>query len=233
MSDNNLKTTLMGGFDKQSVMDYVDGLNLKYSCAERELNQKIEQLSIENNNLKDQNKENGQKIEYYKSESERLNEKIKEYEKDLNKLNANLIEIKKIEHDTKQKLLLMTEENNRLNNALVEAQHKANKFDMEAIEVGSVLINAKNSADKIIKDAMMDSVQIKNTTMENTKSLSEELDLFKIDLSSLDTAINAVFNTFKGHLGTLACSLDKIQEKIDEVSNAGENISSQGNEKKN
>ena len=224
MSENNLKKTIMGGFDKQSVMDYVDGLNLKYSSRERELTQTIEQLSIENNSLKDQKNENSQKFEYYESEITELKNKVKEYEDKLEKLNMNLLESKKLEHDTKQKLVIMTEENNRLNNALVEAQHKANKFDMEAIEVGSVLINAKNSADKIIKEAMEDSVQIKDTTLENTKALSEELDSFKIDLSSLNTAINAVFNTFKGHLGTLACSIDKIQDKIELVSSIGEHF---------
>lgn len=232
MAENNLKKTIMGGFDKQSVMDYVDGLNLKYASRERELTQTIEQLSIENNSLKDQKSESSQKIEYCESEIEELKSKIKEYEDKIDKLNMNLLESRKLEHDTKQKLAAMTEENNRLNCSLVEARHKANKFDMEAIEVGSVLINAKNSADKIIKEAMEDSIKIKDTTLENTKVLSEELDSFKIDLSSLDTTINAVFNTFKGHLGTLACSLDRIQDKIELVSSIGEKFTEQNSDEK-
>lgn len=217
-----LKSAAFGGFEKKSVLNYIDELTTKSSNMENSLNDKIKEISQANDELSKQVQDFNNIVSSLEKQLKDEREKISELTGEIDQLNLNMLEQKKTEHELKKELQINSEQNRILTDKLKIAEAKAGRFDETAINVGSLMIDAKTSAQKIIDKAMLDANDIKKTTSKNIENISSEIVEFKKDVDNLRSTVNTVVGSISSRLDMLVSSIDEIEKRCNQISSTAE-----------
>ncbi|MEF9983674.1 MAG: hypothetical protein RR806_02610 [Oscillospiraceae bacterium] len=215
---NALKVTTFGGFEKKSVLSYIDEITSKSSSMENSLNEKIKEITLANDELTKQVNDFGIKMSSLERQLKDERNKIGVLTGEIDQLNLNILSQKKTEQELDKELKINIEQNKILSSKLNVAESKANKFDETAIDVGSLLIDAKSAAQKIIDKAMFDVNDIKETTNKNINNISAEVTNFKKDVDNLRCTIDDVVGSISNRLNSLIVSVEQIEKRCQAIS---------------
>ncbi|MEG0899967.1 MAG: hypothetical protein RSD67_05290 [Oscillospiraceae bacterium] len=217
---NVFKTSTLGGFEKKSVLHYIDELTSKSSGMENSLNDKIREITQANDELTKQVNDFGIKMSSLERQLKDERNKIGILTGEIDKLNLDLLTQKKNEHELDKELQINIEQNKILSSKLDVAEAKANRFDEAAINVGSLMIDAKSAAQKIIEKAMFDVNDIKDTTNKNISSITAEVSNFKNDINNLRGTIDDVVGSIAERLDSLVNSVEQIEKRCQILSSS-------------
>lgn len=148
-----LKTVSFGGFDKKDVLNYIDDLTSKIYRLETELTEKNEAL--------EKMQTSGGKAQANFKGKEELEKKLEDSKKKISELMATAdttkLELTNLMGEAEQKdadLDKLKAEVEDLKEKLSNAEaNSGSSSDVSSFDIGSVFIEAKNSADKIVQEA--------------------------------------------------------------------------------
>lgn len=160
-----LRTVNFGGFDKKDVLSYVDELNSKIYNLESELTEKKALLEGQENVSEF---DGAEKYEAIIAENKT---KISEY---LGNIDTMKLEISNLENeltDKNSEIDKLKDEKSSLEEKLESANSGSNSMTDASFDIGSVFIEAKQSADKIIAEAKKAAKKIE----EDSNTLSQQI----------------------------------------------------------
>lgn len=159
------KTSVFGGFDKQSVLSYVDDLIAQQQKRDAELKNRANALEME----RDQ----------FASKVSELEERLREAESHAKTEEAAQAEIG--EKDSRLRILEQELEKERaragaLEKELTEANERSRKYDGVIAQVGLVMVEAQNQADAIVGRAHSQAEDIARESMDHIYGLCRQVD---------------------------------------------------------
>lgn len=171
------KTTAFGGFDKKSVLSYIDTLTEKYHDQEEELRNQIAEYS----KAQDSQVEYIEKLEAQLAEAEKKLEAVAgqlEQERamapqstgQVDELTQRNRELEQKLEDAEQELKVQLERNRQLQFKVEGASYKSQKYDELSAQVGDAMLIAKTNADKLVSDAR----QQAETLLRESKAKAEK-----------------------------------------------------------
>ncbi|MCH5190828.1 MAG: hypothetical protein J1F23_01545 [Oscillospiraceae bacterium] len=171
MSNNNtvMKTTLFGGFKKADVLAY------------------IETLQSENNDIK-------KKLNEKSSESDKLSNKIAEFENklaELNKVNLMLAEKEKEVTDLTSRLGEVIAENSRYREQLDEYQNKSERLARAEKQIGAAYIDARRYSDALLDDARGKAKDIGAIASQDIKREANEIEMLLKEIDVISRKFNS------------------------------------------
>lgn len=213
------KSAVVGGFDKDSVLDYIEQLNKRAKNNEIVLTKKIEDINESNKNLKSKNEELVKSIEIYQKELRDRDEQIKQ-EKDNVSKNDDIIKnlkkdieqldglVNKLRRDLDSEIAKNQDINFRYNKEI----EKSKRYEQSVMQIGTAMVEAQNKADIIVLEAKNKVLKMSEDTESILKIAADRLDEFKIDVANLK-------NVVKSQMGTLINKVSSIDEAIEDVQN--------------
>lgn len=207
-----LKTSTFGGFEKKGVLSYIDEMNAKASQAQEALNHKLDEVSAARDDLTRQVSAFSEKITNLEEQLKNERVKINQLTGVINDLNSEITTQKRTVQERENEIRREQERNRQLQFKAEALEYKSRKYDEATMRVGAVLIEAKESADRILDRAKEEAAEIRATNQRNMEAISGEIESFRVDVSNLRSSIEEV-------MGSIALKLDGLDESIDEIEN--------------
>lgn len=174
------KTTTFGGFDKKSVLTYIDALTEKHHAEEEELRGQIEEFSKAQDSqvayiqkLESQLTEMEEKLEAVAGQLEEERAATPQAASQINELNHHNNELEQKLADTERELKIQMERNRQLQFKVEGAVYKSQKYDEMSAQIGDAMLIAKANADKIAADAQRDADTLLREARETADRLTE------------------------------------------------------------
>lgn len=154
------KTTTFGGFDKKSVLTYIDALTEKHHAEEEELRGQIDEFSKAQDSqveyiqkLESQLTEMEEKLEAVAGQLEEERAATPQAASQINDLNQHNKDLEQKLEETERELKIQMERNRQLQFKAEGAVYKSQKYDELSAQVGDAMLVAKTNADKIVTEA--------------------------------------------------------------------------------
>ena len=177
-SEGIFKTSVFGGFDKQSVLSYVDDLIAQQQKKEAEFKRRADALELERGQFASQADDLAARL---REAEERLQEAESHTQADdsaqaeLREKNARLrlleqtLEQERARADALEKDLREARARaDAFERDLTEANERSRKYDGAITQVGLVMVEAQNQADSIVGRARAQAEDIARESMEHT-----------------------------------------------------------------
>ena len=146
------KTSAFGGFQKTAVLSYIDQMNADSQKLKAELDEKIAALEAQVSELKGQLPSEEEKAAALQRE-EAQQKKSREMTELIERLNQEIDRQQKLLADKDEEIKRMNERVRKLQFQAESHSFKAQKYDEIAMKVGSLVIDAKQQADRIVERA--------------------------------------------------------------------------------
>lgn len=177
------KTTTFGGFDKKSVLTYIDALTEKHHAEEEELRGQIEEFSKAQDSqvdyiqkLESQLSDLEDKLEAVAAQLEEERAATPQAASEINVLNQQNKDLEQKLADTERELKIQIERNRQLQFKAEGAVYKSQKYDELSAQVGDAMLVAKTNADKIVTEAQQQADTILREARAEAERLTEEAD---------------------------------------------------------
>lgn len=197
------KSSVFGGFDRQSVLTYVDELMAKGQEREAVLQRRVEELSEERDRLSGQVLELTQRAETFE---ERL-KKAEEGGQDAAKKDMRIAELEKQSARANEQLSL-------LNATLAKSEDKGRKYDAVAAQVGVVMVEAQKQADTILARARQQADDITQESIDNIYDFNKRVDDVKNGVYRLRSFAAETLQSFDEQLSRLEMAIKDTQGQL-------------------
>lgn len=175
MTDQGIfKSSVFGGFDRQSVLTYVDDQARRFKDREdqlqkrtRELEEELETLGEEKKHLTDQVRQLTEKVEQYM-----------ELEQNLSERDARVARLE-------EELAAAGREREEMMQRVSQGDEKGRKYDAIASQVGIVMVEAQKQGDTIVARAHQQAERVAQESVSNIYELNKRVDAFKDDMYRL------------------------------------------------
>lgn len=212
-----LKATAIGGFDKKSVLGYIDSLNERFHRAESEYNVKIDQYAQAQEsqvahikNLEAQLAQANTKLEAIAGELEEERSLALQAQKLIAELDEKNKSLQKQCNDNERELKIQMERARQLQFRTESLEYKSKKYDEVSAQIGDTLIAAKQDASRILANANEQAKNILKQSQDWMKNFYAELGSFKNDSSRLRKSIEEI-------LFVLNDRIDIMQDVVGQV----------------
>lgn len=204
MEDQGIfKTSMFGGFDKQSVLTYVDELMSKSQEHENALQERIDDLTAERDRLSSQEAELQSRIA---SLEEHLS-KAAETQRELNIKNARIEELE-------AKLIHAASHTAQLESALAENERNHHKYDEIAAQVGAVMVEAQKNADSIVARAQDQANRVAQESVERVYEMNSRIDQVKEDIRRLRSYAMDTLEDVERRMQGLETAIDDTENHL-------------------
>lgn len=210
-----LKTSTFGGFERKGVLNYIDEMNMRAKAAQDSLNQKLEEVSAARNDLTAQISSFSEKITGLEEQLKNEREKINELTGVINDLNAELSSQKETISFQEAELRNQQERNRKLQFKAESMEYKSRKYDEATMKVGSVLLEARESADRILEQARQEAEALRAMSEQSMGTISGEIESFRGDVANLRHSIVEVMSSITQKLDGLDRAIDNIEGRCD------------------
>ena len=219
-SDQILKKSLLGGFKKEGVLNYIEQLQAEITKLKRELKNKTAcQRDVDD-------------LKAVKETTEKkLSEMIKENEA-LKKENASLIEqnaayslkieeanVSIADYEAKQKE--MTEKTAEIESKFSEIEKQCNEYNITETKVKEMVADAMNYSEKIIFNAKAAAAEIAGEADEAVKSA-------KAEIFNANERIKTASVNFESSVASLKTSAESLLEALSSISSRMDAFGSEG-----
>ena len=212
-----LKTTTFGGFDKKSVLAYIDSLNEQFHTAEADYRAKLGEYAKAQDSqlahikrLEAQLADQEGKLAAVAEELEKeraLHRQTLESVSGMEERNAAL---QKQVSDGERELQIQLERCRQLQFKAESLDYKSKKYDEMSGQIGDALLEAKRSAEAIVEEAKGKAAEIVAQAHEYMRGFYSELSTFKGDSARLRKSIEEI-------LFVLNDRIDVMQEVVRQV----------------
>ena len=201
MEDQGIfKTCMFGGFDKQSVLSYVDDMIAKSQEREKEWKAQADELEAqlqkareEAGKLSSENRELSEKVQKNAGLEAELSQKearISELEAQIDNMNAQMAQMQA---------------------TLQENEEQGHKYDAIVSQVGAVMVEAQKQADDIVGRAHQQAQQIAQESVDNIYEINKRLDQFKEDLYHLRAFAGQTLHAFDQRMEDLDLAVKQAE----------------------
>lgn len=195
------KTNVFGGFGKQEVLAYIEELNKQSKQIEDDLNTKINELLEEQDKLRKDAEQFGEKIENLESSLSDKENKISSLNSLINGLNLEIEKQKRI----------ITEKNNIIDIQTKKAEeweHKHNEqYQVSSCKVGEVLLKAQATADQIVDKATKDASELTEKSYKYAEDVIRKINSFKSNFVDMRDQINKILSQINSGLDDIESSI--------------------------
>ncbi len=211
------KTATFGGFDKKSVLYYIDTLNENFQNTEKEYQEKLEGFGKAQESqrahirsLEAQLAEQNAKLETVAAQLEQEREVARQAQEQISQLEAQNRTLEKQLSDGAREIEIQLERNRQLQFRAESLDYKSKKYDEISNQIGDTIIEARQNADHIVAAAHTQAQEIAMAAQQRMNSFYSELGSFKGDASRLRKSIEEI-------LFVLNDRIDVMQEVVGQV----------------
>ena len=201
------RTRVIGGFDRNDVLEYIQQVSKRAMEIQTSLTAEIAQLTETRDSFARQVEAYREKLSALERavEAERANTLAVREKLDAARTRLNTVE---------QGLVATKEENRQLTFQAETYKQKAIKFDQLSLEYGSVIVEAKDAAQKIISTARERADALAGNSMTALSNAKKEVALFKEDLQEMHQQIVDILTIAEAHFNKLIAATDRIDEDL-------------------
>lgn len=196
-SNGFFKRVIFGGFKRNDVIEYIDGLHGELENAKRKAEEAIaeaEELKRKNAAVTAENSSLSGRVESMQSDNENLSESLSDIRHSLDVLKTKL-EVTEFERD--------------------EFKEKAIRADKIEAQVGSMIADANVYREKLIAGAKK---EISDLSYDYTEKAEEAVDKFTLLREEVDIVSSAVAESFAGLAERIAALTGDIKAGIETIS---------------
>lgn len=222
------KRSLFGGFKRADVLkcfeemteekaseikelqDKIDALNQELSASQAAVEQitaEKETIVAQKEELSDSLKQTEDQLSEQRTRAEQAEEEGK---RALSESKASLQLLK--ERDVK--IAFLEDKSQKLAIKLEASESKSRKYDSLSVEIGEMMLEAKRSAEAIIRQAELRSEQVAAQTDIAVDTLSQDLNLFLQQLNHIKLNLHTLVGSVDNQLQSIETSLSGAQENI-------------------
>ena len=150
MEENGFKTAAFGGFDKKSVLSYIDTLNEKMNAAEADYENRLAEYSRAQESqvahikrLEAQLAEQDGKLTAVAEQLEKEREVARQAQTMITDLDAQNQDLKKQLSDSERELQIQIERSRQLQFKVESLDYKSKKYDEVSGQIGDAMIEAR------------------------------------------------------------------------------------------
>lgn len=222
MEDSGVfKSTAFGGFDKKSVLTYIDSLNEEFHEAELSYQEKLEayekaqesQLS-HIKSLEDQIADGEGKLVAVARQLEDEHKLAKQAHAIISEAEAKNKAIQKKLDDNERELQIQLERNRQLQFKLESLEYKSRKYDDFSTQIGDTLIEAKQNAEKVMRAANIRAKEISLQAQEYMKNFYTELSSFSGDAANLQKAVEEILFVLNDRVDVMQDIVRQVQQRF-------------------
>lgn len=215
------KTTTFGGFDKKSVLGYIDALNEQFHAAEVDYQAKLEEYA----RAQDSQVSHIKKLEAQLADQEgKLTAVAEQLEKErgiarqaqelISELDAQNKALQKQVSDNERELQIQIERCRQLQFKAESLDYKSKKYDELSGQIGDAMIEAKRNADQIIAEANGKAVQITDQAHAYMRNFYSELGSFKGDAARLRKSIEEILFVLNDRIDVMQEVVRQVEKKF-------------------
>lgn len=201
--------TKMGGFDKQEVLSYINELTEQYDKSVLALEEDKKKIIQEKETLQ-------QEIEQLHIQMQQLQQQNEELEKTNRSLKSSLDSAR---FETAQKDISYKKLQEE---SALQLKQQNQKYEELSNTVGTILIEAKKTADEIISTARKEAKEIKKSSYDSVKESLHELSDIKAQINVLRSNMTAVINETNKKTDCLEKSVSSLKSHLAELVHAYE-----------
>lgn len=215
------KTTTFGGFDKKSVLAYIDSLNEQQHQAQEEANVKLAEYAKAQESqlahirhleaqLADQEgkwKAASQQLELERTQTRQALEQIASLEEKNRALEKQV-------SDGERELQIQLERCRQLQFKAESLDYKSKKYDAMSSQIGDALLDAKHNAEAIVAQAQRQAEEITAQAHTSMRQFQSELSTFKGDAARLRKSIEDILFVLNDRIDVMQEVVRQVEERF-------------------
>lgn len=215
------KTTAIGGFDKKSVLTYIDSLNEGFHSTELEYQAKLDEFGkaqetqvMHIKKLEMQLAEQNAKLEAVAHQLESEREQARHAQEMLAELDGQNKALQKQISDSDREMQIQLERNRQLQFKSESLDYKSKKYDELSTQIGDALIDAKQQADRIIADANNRAAEILRNAHASMQGFYSEIGSFKGDSARLRKSVEEILFVLNDRVDVMQEILRQVEKRF-------------------
>lgn len=224
MEDSGVfKSTTFGGFEKKSVLSYIDTLNEQFHETEVRYQEKIEEFEKAQESqlshiksLEATAADNEGKLTAVAEQLEAERKLAKQANSMISELQEKNDALQKKMDDNERELQIQLERNRQLQFKVESLEYKSRKYDDFSNQIGNTLIEAKQNAEKIIRTANANAKEISLQAQNYMKNFYAELSSFNNDAKSLQKSSEEILFVLNDRVDVMQDIIRQVQERFEQ-----------------
>lgn len=220
-----LRTSLLGGFNKEEVLEYIDQLRNKNLSMTKELDVKMEEIAFVRNEFSQQISGFQSKLISMEEEIETKGNKIKDLTSMIDNMRNETARQRQSQIETEKKLLATVDENKTLQLKMEGYQYKANRYDDIVNQTTEIITEAKSRAKNTLDTANQKAQDIVHTAQTDAELMlsKAKADAELIDEIAMETSkrVTREVNTMRGEVQALRGQVESLMgsfsQRLDEI----------------
>lgn len=212
-----LLKTSMFGFEKKQVLEYIDSIWNTSRSEQQELEAKLKEVGQARNELERQVSEFEAKMSQLERHLEDEKGRIRELTGQISSLNQELAGQKELAAKQARELSIQQERNRQLQFRSESSEYKAQKYDEAANKLGEILIDARRSADAMLRAAGKEAQGIKRDAVEAADRITGEVRSFRGDLDRVRETMEELMRSLGDRLDGIDAVISKMEQRAADV----------------
>ncbi len=215
------KKSLFGGFRRKDVLQFIEEFTAEKADEIHDLTERTNQLQTDFDAAQAELQARCAERNWLATERAKLEETTKQQEERLSALEE---ELAKSTSESKASLQLLKERDvriafledktQRMTIKLEACESKSRKYDKLSVEIGEMILEAKQSAEAIIRQAEHRSEELTAKTDEAVNTLSDDLQGFLEQLGQIKANLHTMLGNVDAQIETIEHSLNTANSRI-------------------
>lgn len=205
------------GFEKEAVLKYIDEMGRAASQTETDLEKRIEEITKSREQLEEQIQgfeENLKNLEQELNQERGKNQKLGEM---VENLQEEIDRQRKLIENREQEFRLQREENQALRTRVSTATHKSKKYDEASFAIGAAILEAQQSAKRIVDQANVKAEEIARDADQRIASIVEKINGMREDFLALRGRVNESVERLNTRFDEIAQEIEETRDKVQET----------------
>lgn len=215
------KTTALGGFDKKTVLNYIDSLNEGFHKTELEHQEKLDEFTkaqesqvVHIKKLEAQLAEQNAKLLAVANQLEQERGVARQAQEMIATLDDKNRLLQKERADTEREVQIQLERGRQLQFKAESLDYKSKKYDELSTQIGDTLIEARQNAEQIVAAANDKADMIFRQANDHLKNLFTELGSFKNDSGRLRKSVEEILFVLNDRVDVMQEVVRSIEKRF-------------------
>lgn len=218
------KTTALGGFDKKTVLNYIDSLNEEFHKTESDYQTKLDEFTkaqesqvLHIKKLESQLAEQNAKLVAVASRLEEERGVARQAQEMIASLDEKNKLLQKERADSEREIQIQLERGRQLQFKAESLDYKSKKYDELSTQIGDTLIEARQNAEHILAVANDKADMIVRQANSRLKNLFTELGSFKNDSARLRKSVEEILFVLNDRVDVMQEVVRSIEKRFDDT----------------
>lgn len=215
------KQATFGGFDKKSVLDYIESMNAKFHAVEMDYRSRFQAFEEAQNSqlahiadLERQLADSQAKLETVASRLESEREQAKSTYDQLKQVAERYAALQQQYAQMEQEQKAHTEQCRQLQFKAESLEYKSQKYDEVTGQIGNMLLEARRDADQIIEEAKTHAAHIERQAREDMSGFYRELASFSGDAENLHKSIEELVTVLNDRVDVMQAVIAQVENRF-------------------